>query len=82
VQAALLPLVRHEADIVQVVMKQWVVLMDKVCELQQQYEQIISKAEETLSDLGEWEREAWSISKRDTGAQCNQQLLRLRGALP
>jgi hypothetical protein len=62
VQAALLPLLRHEADIVQVVLKhyQWAVLVDTVCDLEQQYEQMISKAEDTLSVLTEVSRAAWS----------------------
>ena len=62
VQAALLPLVRHEADIVQAVMKhyQWAVLVDKVCELERQYEQMISKAEDALSAMRKYEAEAWS----------------------
>jgi hypothetical protein len=61
-QAALLPLVRHEADIVQAVMKhyQWAARVDKVCELEKQYEQMISKAETTLTNLREYEAEAWS----------------------
>jgi hypothetical protein len=62
-QAALLPLVRHEADIVQAVMKhyQWAVRVDKVCELERQYEQMISKAEKNLSDSRKYEAEAWSM---------------------
>jgi hypothetical protein len=63
VQAALLPLLRHEADIVQVVLKhyQWAVLVDTVCDLEQQYVQMISKAEDGLSGLVEVSRAAWSI---------------------
>jgi hypothetical protein len=50
-QASLLPLVHGKDDIVKLVTKnyQWSLLMDKVCELEQQYEQMISKAEDTLS---------------------------------
>ena len=61
-QAALLPLVRHQADIVQAVVKhyQWAVRVDKVCELEKRYEQMISKAETTLTDMRKIEDEAWS----------------------
>ena len=61
-QAALLPLVRHEADLVRSVMKhyQWVVLVDKVCELEKHYEQMILKAETTLTWMRKDEEEAWS----------------------
>ena len=63
VQAALVPLVRDEVDIVQIVMKhyQWAVLVDKVCDLEQQYEQMLSNAKDTQRKLREEENYLWSI---------------------
>ena len=51
--AALLPLVRNNADIAHLVMKyyQWAVLVQKVRDLQQEYDKIISDAEYTLSQV-------------------------------
>jgi hypothetical protein len=55
-------LLRHEADIVQVVLKhyQWSLLVDKVCDLEQQYQQMIAEADNRLSVLSVYEEEMWS----------------------
>ena len=61
-QASLLPLVRDKADIVQIVMKhyQWAVLVDKVCDLEQQYEQMLSNAKDTQRKLRGYENYLWT----------------------
>ena len=62
-QAALLPLVRHQADIVQLVTKhyQWSLLVDKVCDLEQQYQQMIAEAENRFRVLIDEDNKAWSV---------------------
>ena len=70
--AAILPLVSNNFDIVHLVIKhyQWDLLLDKVSHLEQKYEKMISKAEDTMTSLREEESVCWSNREWDGERNC------------